>query len=72
MTLYLAVTADKYELPLYVADSRQEMSNWSGVSKEKITMAICNYNRNWGRRHDRQRKVDFPNKTLFVRVEVDD
>lgn len=28
--LYMVVTLDKYELPLYVADSVAELSEWSG------------------------------------------
>lgn len=29
--LYVAVTPDRYELPLYVADSAQELAAWAGV-----------------------------------------
>ena len=72
MTLYLAVTADKYELPVYVADSRKEMAEWYGVSGDWITTAICNYNRVWGKNPNRKRKLNCPDKTLFMRVEVDD
>ena len=43
MTLYLAVTADKYELPLYVADTCKEMAKWYGVSGQKISTAISKY-----------------------------
>lgn len=71
MTLYLAVTADKYELPLYVADTRKEMAKWAGVSGEQITMAICNYNRIWGR-NPHEREHNHPDRTLFMRIEVDD
>jgi len=72
VTLYLAVTADRYELPVYVADSRKEMAEHFGTTVEKISMAVGNYNRRWGRQPDHQRKVDCPGKTLFVRVEVDE
>lgn len=72
MTLYLAVTADKYELPLFVADSRKEMAEWYGVSGDWITTAICNYNRAWGRNPNRIRKRSVAGATLFLRVEVDD
>jgi len=72
MTLYLAVTADKYELPVYVADSRKEMAEWFGVSGDAISSAICSYNRLWGRNPNRERKVNYPDKTMFMKVEVDD
>ena len=72
MTLYLAVTADKYELPLYVADSRKEMAEWYGVSGDQITMAICNYNRLWGKRPNRVRKRSVSGAVLFMKIEVDD
>ena len=72
MTLYLAVTADKYELPLFVTDTRKEMAEWYGVSGDWITMAICNYNRMWGRHPDKKRKKNNPGMTLFMRIEVDD
>lgn len=31
MTLYIAVTPDCFELPLYVADTAEEMAAWAGV-----------------------------------------
>lgn len=72
MTLYLAVTADKYELPLYVATSRKEMAKWAGVSGDQITMAMCNYERIWGRHPDKERKTSRQGVIRFTKVEVDD
>ena len=37
---YVAVTPDKYEFPLFVADNYKELSNWSGVSVSCLKMAV--------------------------------
>ena len=31
MTLYIAVTPDHLELPMYVAETAEEMAEWAGV-----------------------------------------
>lgn len=72
MTLYLAVTADKYELPLYVAESRKEMALWSGLSVNAISCAISNYNRRRAGRCPLKRETSDPGRTMFVKIEVDD
>lgn len=72
MTLYLAVTADEYELPLYVADSCKEMAKWFGVDGDWISSAICRYNRRRGKSPDQRKEVNYPGKTRFCRIEVDD
>lgn len=38
--LYLAVTTDKYELPLYVSDTAKGLADWSGYSSGYILSAI--------------------------------
>lgn len=38
---WLLVTRDKYELPLYVADSVTELSRFTGKSENAIRTAIC-------------------------------
>lgn len=38
--LYMAVTPDKYELPLHVSDTVLSMSQWSGISQGNILSAI--------------------------------
>ena len=39
--LYMAVTCDEYELPLFVADNIEDLAAWAGVkvktAKEKIS-----------------------------------
>lgn len=38
--LWLAVTADKYELPLTVADSAKELGEIYGVSKQTVKNCV--------------------------------
>lgn len=40
---WLIVTHDKYELPLVVADSIQELARYDGVSVNTIYSAISHY-----------------------------
>lgn len=40
MTLWLQVTTDQYELPLVVADSRQELARLCGVKPKTISEKI--------------------------------
>lgn len=68
MTLFLAVTADKYELPLYVATSAAEMARWQGVSVNAIHTAVYRYIHGAHRR--KQLHPQFG--VRFCRVEVDD
>lgn len=41
MNLYMATTADKYELPLYVCDSAGELAEKFNTSKRAVQTAIC-------------------------------
>lgn len=43
MKLYLTVTKDKYELPVGVYDSLDEMAEKQGVSKNYIKSSISKY-----------------------------
>ena len=36
MILYIAVTPDRLELPMYVADTAEEMAAWAGVKVHRI------------------------------------
>lgn len=40
MTLILAVTPDKYELPLYVADTVREMARVVGMRENNVSSLI--------------------------------
>lgn len=40
MPMYMAVTADKYELPLFVADTARELAEHFGVSTITVYSAI--------------------------------
>ena len=43
MTLYIAVTQDKYELPIGVYDTVKEMARKQGVNEMRIYKAIWRY-----------------------------
>lgn len=68
MTLYLAVTADEYELPVFVTNSRAEMARWQGVSIDAIAQAVYRYERGSNRKKQHHPQLGF----RFCRVEVDD
>ncbi len=60
MRLYMAVTADKYELPLIVSDKVKDIAKYSGTSERNIYQGISH---------------NFPGrktKIKFVRVDVND
>ncbi len=44
MVLYMAVTCDKYEMPLYVTDSRQDIARYLGVTPETVS-SMCARNK---------------------------
>ena len=44
MTLYIAVTPDHLELPMYVAETAEEMAAWAGV-KVKSVRERCSRNK---------------------------
>lgn len=43
MKLYIAVTPDEYELPLFVTDSAQAMAEWANI-KVKSVQEQCSRN----------------------------
>lgn len=40
MTLFMAVTADEYELPLIVSDSRKGIADYAGITTDGISSSI--------------------------------
>lgn len=58
--LYMIVTADRYELPMLVADSLDELSEFSGKTKTNISSCIS------------KKKNGKNNGYKFIRIEVDD
>jgi hypothetical protein len=44
MWLYMAVTCDRYELPLFVTESLQEMAEWMGYTKRSV-IECCSRNK---------------------------
>jgi len=59
INLYMAVTADRYELPLFVADSPRELVLVTGYSKNIILSSIAH------NQSGRMRGVK------FIRISVD-
>ena len=41
---YIAVTPDRFELPMYVADTAEEMAKWAGVKVESVKSS-CSRNK---------------------------
>lgn len=60
MKLYMAVTADKFELPLAVEVSTTQLSKKTGISKESISFSIC------------KKRSGKNNGIKFIKIEVDD
>ena len=60
MKIYMAVTADKYELPIAVFDTVLLLCRWSGRSKSALYSAL------------KRASVDQKLKCRYVRVEVND
>lgn len=40
-TIYQAITADKYELPLFWADTPRELAEILGTTAHRISKALC-------------------------------
>ena len=59
MTLYMLVTFDKYEYPLIVTESLDELAEKCCCTKNAISSAICHSRKNGG-------------KSRFVKVVVED
>ena len=67
MTLYMAVTPDKYELPMLIAESKAELARLTGTHIATVCNEID------GRRSRREgRKLRRDVKYLFVTVEVEE
>lgn len=60
MTLWMKVTNDKYELPLVVADSVQELADILGVSRNSIYSSMSHV------------KAGDSKNTPYRKVEVDE
>ena len=60
MKLYLLVTRDKYELPLYVADTAEELAQYCGVDRTTVLSMVSRSRR--GRNH----------RSRYICVEIPD
>lgn len=67
MTLYMAVTPDKYELPMLIAETKAELARMSGMHRTTVCNAI-----NGRKRRSDGRKLRRDVKFLFVTVEVEE
>jgi len=59
MSIYIASTTDKYELPLYVSDNLKDMAKWSGLSVTNVAVHIT-------------RKLKRKDGIKFEKVELED
>ena len=50
MTVYMAVTADKFELPVAVADTAEELAQMLGVKAQSVRVRVWRYKNNVLRR----------------------
>lgn len=55
-TVYMKVSSDKYELPMAVADSAEELSRILGVNKCTIFRAVYDY-KHGTRKHSNYLKI---------------
>lgn len=67
MTLYMAVTPDKYELPMLIAETKAELARMSGTHIATVCNAI-----NGRKRKSEGRKLRKDVRCLFVAVEVEE
>lgn len=56
--LWLCVTMDKYEFPLCVCDTIQELAEWCGTSVNNIQSSICKVEKHNRRSKYRRVKVN--------------
>ena len=64
MRVYLAVTADKYELPLAIADSADELGQILGRSRNDIWVTISRKNVSVGKINGHHYRI--------IRVDIDE
>lgn len=67
MTLYMAVTPDKYELPMLIAETKAELARMTGMHITTVCNAI-----NGRKRKSESRKLRKDVRCLFVTVEVEE
>lgn len=65
MIVYMAVTGDELELPLFLSESKDEMANWLGVKPRSVS-AMASPSRQ--KRRKNVKNIPF----RLVRVELED
>ena len=66
MTVYLAVTPDRYELPVAVADTAAELARMLGVTEQSIWKTMLRHEAK-----ERAGKRVKPSKRRIFKVEID-
>lgn len=63
-TLYMAVTNDEYELPIFVCDTAQELADKLGVKMNTVYVML-------GRESKHKKKLNRHGKHLYRKVVLD-
>lgn len=64
MVLYLACTPDKYELPVFVCDTVDEMAAFAGIPRDQVFQTIARK-----RKYDREGRTDRGGRFHMFRVD---
>ena len=56
--VYLAITADKFELPLCIFDSRKDLAKWANRDTESLSRSI------------RNNTIDRKIKCRYIKIEI--
>lgn len=65
-SVYMAVTPDEYELPLFVSDSAVEMAAWAGISRSSLLSMLTPVQQK--RKKERYKK----SKRQIIRVQIEE
>jgi hypothetical protein len=65
-SVYMAITPDEYELPLFVTDSAVEMAAWAGISRSSLLSMLTPF--------QQQRKKGWYKKAKrqIIRVQIEE
>ena len=70
-TLYVAVTGDEYELPLYVTETVEEMATWAGIKASSVRSMVCR-NKNKAPFHYGSHKCKFRIRKIIMEDDEND
>ena len=66
MKLYMAVTADKYELPLCVSEQALDVARYLGISRDRVVNLASKYKKDKETYNGRSRGYN------IIKIEVED